>query len=148
MDVSNTTDTTRTGRIGMGPSPTTLAVARAKRGGRDGEANLLDSYASDRCAPPLCLCPLARQSRRKVAVMAQGSEHSRDWARAWCVQARGCLQDQPAKVSDSMGMTRIVTSTYRYKRPPRKQQAMPLTGSAVVTMRAAEPKVGLTPSAC
>ena len=34
---------------------------------------------------------------------------------------------------------RIVTSTYRYKRPPRKQQAAPLTGPAVVTSRARKP---------
>ena len=29
--------------------------------------------------------------------------------------------------------TRIVTSTYRYKRPPRKRKAVPLTGPAIVT---------------
>lgn len=33
-------------------------------------------------------------------------------------------------------MTPIVTNTYRYKRPPRKKQAAPLTGPAVVTQRA------------
>jgi hypothetical protein len=30
----------------------------------------------------------------------------------------------------------IVTTAYRYKRPPRKQQAAPLAGPAVVTKRA------------
>jgi hypothetical protein len=30
-------------------------------------------------------------------------------------------------------MTRIVTSTYRYKRPPRKRKTAPLAGPAVVT---------------
>jgi hypothetical protein len=29
-------------------------------------------------------------------------------------------------------MTRIVTSTYRYKRPPRKRKAVPLEGPAIV----------------
>ena len=38
-------------------------------------------------------------------------------------------------------MTRIVTTHYRYKRPPRKQQAAPLPGPAVVTKRARKPKV-------
>jgi hypothetical protein len=33
-------------------------------------------------------------------------------------------------------MTRIVTTHYRYKPPPRKKQAVPLTGPAVVTRRA------------
>ena len=32
-------------------------------------------------------------------------------------------------------MKRIVTSTYRYKRPPRKRKAVPLTGPAIVTPR-------------
>ena len=32
-------------------------------------------------------------------------------------------------------MTRIVTSTYRYKRPPRKRKAVPLEGPAIVTPR-------------
>jgi hypothetical protein len=33
-------------------------------------------------------------------------------------------------------MTRIVTSTYRYKRPPRKRKpAVPLEGPAIVTIR-------------
>jgi hypothetical protein len=32
--------------------------------------------------------------------------------------------------------TRIVTSTYRYKRPPRKRKAVPLEGPAIVTPRA------------
>ena len=31
--------------------------------------------------------------------------------------------------------SRIVTSTYRYKRPPRKRKAVPLEGPAVVTSR-------------
>jgi len=53
----------------------------------DAEANSPDSHASDRCAPPSCLCPLVRQARRKVAaVMAQGPEHSRDRTAAWRVQ--------------------------------------------------------------
>jgi hypothetical protein len=29
---------------------------------------------------------------------------------------------------------RIVTSTYRYKRPPRKRKAVPLEGPAIVTL--------------
>jgi hypothetical protein len=29
--------------------------------------------------------------------------------------------------------SRIVTSTYRYKRPPRKRKAVPLEGPAIVT---------------
>ena len=33
-------------------------------------------------------------------------------------------------------MTRIVTSTYRYKQPPRKRKVVPLTGPAIVTKRA------------
>jgi hypothetical protein len=32
-------------------------------------------------------------------------------------------------------MTRIVTTHYRYKRPPRKQKAVPLEVSAIVTLR-------------
>ena len=35
--------------------------------------------------------------------------------------------------------TRIVTSTYRYKRPPRKRKAVPLTGPAIVRERAPKP---------
>jgi hypothetical protein len=31
--------------------------------------------------------------------------------------------------------TRIATSTYRYKRPPRKRKAVPLEGPAIVTPR-------------
>jgi hypothetical protein len=34
----------------------------------------------------------------------------------------------------------IVTSTYRYKRPPRKRQATPLAGPAVVTRPTGTPK--------
>ena len=37
---------------------------------------------------------------------------------------------------------RIVTSTYRYKRPPRKRKAVPLEGPAIVTKRRAIPSVG------
>jgi hypothetical protein len=37
-------------------------------------------------------------------------------------------------------MTRIVTTAYRYKPPPRKKQAVPLTGPAVVTKRARKPE--------
>ena len=33
-------------------------------------------------------------------------------------------------------MTRIVTTHYRYKRPPRKRGAVPLEGPAIVTKRA------------
>jgi hypothetical protein len=33
-------------------------------------------------------------------------------------------------------LARIVSSTYRYKRPPRKKRTVPLTGPAVVTKRA------------
>ena len=33
-------------------------------------------------------------------------------------------------------MTAIVTTVHRYKRPPRKKQAVPLTGPVVVTQRA------------
>ena len=32
-------------------------------------------------------------------------------------------------------MTRIVTSTYRYKRPPRKRKAVPLEGPVIVRKR-------------
>ena len=32
-------------------------------------------------------------------------------------------------------MTRIVTSTYRYKRPPRKRKAVPLEGPAIVSTK-------------
>jgi hypothetical protein len=38
--------------------------------------------------------------------------------------------------------SRIVTSTFRYKRPPRKRKALPLEGPAVVTKRRALPSVG------
>jgi hypothetical protein len=34
---------------------------------------------------------------------------------------------------------RIVTSTYRYKRPPRKRKAVPLQGPAIVRKGAAQP---------
>ena len=37
-------------------------------------------------------------------------------------------------------MTRIVTSTYRYKRPPRKRKAVPLEGPAIVRKGAAKPE--------
>ena len=33
--------------------------------------------------------------------------------------------------------SRIVTSTYRYKRPPRKRKAVPLEGPAIVRQEAA-----------
>ena len=33
-------------------------------------------------------------------------------------------------------MTRIVTTNYRYKRPPRKRKAAPLEGPAIVGKRA------------
>jgi hypothetical protein len=36
-------------------------------------------------------------------------------------------------------MTRIVTTHYRYKPPPRKKRAEPLTGTAVVTVRTGPP---------
>jgi hypothetical protein len=42
-------------------------------------------------------------------------------------------------------MTRIVTYSHRRKRPPRKQQAVPLTGPAVVATRTRLPKA--TPTA-
>ena len=35
----------------------------------------------------------------------------------------------------------IVTSTYRYKRPPRKRKAVPLEGPAIVTKRRALPSI-------
>ena len=35
--------------------------------------------------------------------------------------------------------SRIVTSTYRYKRPPRKRKAVPLEGPAIVRRGAAKP---------
>ena len=38
--------------------------------------------------------------------------------------------------------TRIVTSTYRYKRPPRKRKAVPLEGPAIVTKRRLLPDAG------
>ena len=37
-------------------------------------------------------------------------------------------------------MTRIVTTDYRYKRPPRKRKTAPLADPAVVTNRAGKPK--------
>jgi hypothetical protein len=37
-------------------------------------------------------------------------------------------------------MVRIVTYAHHYKRPPRKKQAVPLAGPAVVTRRAGKPK--------
>jgi hypothetical protein len=37
---------------------------------------------------------------------------------------------------------RIVITTYRYKRSPRKRKAIPLEGPAVVTKRRALPSVG------
>ena len=40
-------------------------------------------------------------------------------------------------------MTRIVTTHYRYKRPPRKRKAVPLEGPAIVT--SVEPKKGRRP---
>ena len=36
----------------------------------------------------------------------------------------------------------IVTSTYRYKRPPRKRKAVPLEGPAIVTEARARPRRG------
>jgi hypothetical protein len=41
---------------------------------------------------------------------------------------------------------RIVTYAHRYKRPPRKQQAAPLAGPAVVTRRARLPRLSQPPS--
>ena len=38
--------------------------------------------------------------------------------------------------------SRIVTSTYRYKRPPRKRKAVPLEGPAIVTKRRLLPDAG------
>ena len=38
--------------------------------------------------------------------------------------------------------SRIVTSTYRYKRPPRKRKPVPLTGPAIVSKRRSLPSVG------
>ena len=42
-------------------------------------------------------------------------------------------------------MTRIVTTTYRYKRPPKKRKAVELDVPAIVTKRTAEP-VKVTPA--
>jgi hypothetical protein len=36
--------------------------------------------------------------------------------------------------------SRIVTSTYRYKRPPQKRKVVPLQGPAIVTKRAPAPQ--------
>jgi hypothetical protein len=91
MDVSNTTDTTRTGRIGMGPFPES-------------------SFPQEHHA--------ARQ------VVGGG---------------RRVPFQQPNRVRGRGGAAAITA---------RQAQAMPLTGPAVVTRRAAEPKAGLTPSAC
>jgi hypothetical protein len=44
-----------------------------------------------------------------------------------------------------MTNTRIVTSTYRYKRPPRKRKAVPLEGPAIVTKRAPAPQPASAP---
>ena len=43
-------------------------------------------------------------------------------------------------------MTRIVTSTYRYKRPPRKRKAVPLEGPAIVRRGTAKPETPLAPA--
>jgi hypothetical protein len=43
-------------------------------------------------------------------------------------------------------MTRIVTSTYRYKRPPRKRKAVPLEGPAIVRKGAAKPETPPAPA--
>jgi hypothetical protein len=43
-------------------------------------------------------------------------------------------------------MIRIVTSAYRYKLPPRKKRAVPLTGPAVATKRAASSSVSKKPA--
>jgi hypothetical protein len=40
--------------------------------------------------------------------------------------------------------SRIVTSTYRYKRPPRKRKAVPLTGPAIVTPRSKAASASVT----
>ncbi len=42
--------------------------------------------------------------------------------------------------------SRIVTSTYRYKRPTRKQKAAPLTGQAIVRKGAAKPETPPPPA--
>ena len=41
---------------------------------------------------------------------------------------------------------RIVTSTYRYKRPPRKRKAVPLEGPAIVRKGAAKPETTPAPA--
>jgi hypothetical protein len=41
---------------------------------------------------------------------------------------------------------RIVTSTYRYKRPPRKRKAVPLEGPAIVRRGAAKPETPPAPA--
>ena len=41
---------------------------------------------------------------------------------------------------------RIVTSTYRYKRPPRKRKAVPLEGPAIVRKGAATPETAPAPA--
>ena len=45
------------------------------------------------------------------------------------------MQDPPAKVSDPAGMTRIVTTHYRYKRPPGRKKPVALAVPAVVTAK-------------
>jgi hypothetical protein len=42
--------------------------------------------------------------------------------------------------------SRIVTSPYRYKRPPRKRKAVPLEGPAIVTKRSVSVGRGVKPS--
>ena len=41
---------------------------------------------------------------------------------------------------------RIVTSTYRYKRPPRKRKAVPLEGPAIVRKGTAKPETPPAPA--
>ena len=41
---------------------------------------------------------------------------------------------------------RIVTSTYRYKSPPRKRKSVPLTGPAIVRRGTVKPETPLAPA--
>jgi hypothetical protein len=45
-------------------------------------------------------------------------------------------------VTSGLPLSRIVTTHYRYKRPPRKRKAVPLEGPVIVTERHALPSVG------
>ena len=76
--------------------------------------------------------PLRRGGHASASARTAGSDRAED---------AGPPSPSPQHDQQDRHDHRIVTSTYRYKRPPRKRKVVPLEGPAIVRKGAAKPEI-------